>query len=156
MKEGHHYTVAPSGCWEWSLSRLPNGYGRVGAKRGLLAHRWAWTLANGQIPEGMCVLHRCDNRSCVRPDHLWCGSKKDNSQDALRKGRLDTTPPHLRANWRPGRSKGELNGSAKLTALVAAEIRERYARGALQRELADAYRVSQVAISKVVRGATWA
>ena len=152
-----YYTVVESGCWEWNLSRLPNGYGRVGPKRGLLAHRWSWTIHRGPIPAGLCVLHRCDNRCCVRPDHLFLGSKKDNSQDALHKGRLDLTPPSSRVGWHPGRSIGEVNGSAKLTRAAVEAARAAYrGGGVLQRELAERYGVSQVAISKALRGETWA
>lgn len=149
-------TVTSSGCWEWNLSHLPNGYGRVSRRRGLLAHRWAWEVANGPIPVGLCVLHRCDNRGCVNPGHLFLGTHRDNTQDALNKGRLDLTPPSQRRNWKPGRPTGETNGSAKLTREAVAEIRSAYrAGGVLQRELAARYGVSQVAVSKAIRSETW-
>lgn len=144
------------GCWNWKLSKLPNGYGRVGGKRGRLAHRWAWTVAHGAIPEGLCVLHKCDNRACVNPDHLFLGTKRDNTQDALRKGRLSPHKPSDSPRWKPGRPIGERNGSAKLNRPAVEAIRRQYRDGALQRELASKYGVSQVAISQVVRGGTWA
>ena len=82
------------GCWLWTGSKTgpgpytTGGYGTV-YWRGeyLLAHRVMWELANGPIPEGMHVLHRCDVRNCVRPDHLFLGTHQDNMADMARKGR---------------------------------------------------------------------
>lgn len=80
------------GCWEWQGSRNSHGYGRVAGVgtpgRLVLTHRIAWELTNGPVPEGLYVLHHCDNPPCVRPDHLFIGTLKDNSQDAAQKGRL--------------------------------------------------------------------
>lgn len=77
-------------CWEWTGARLPRGYGfawdnAVGANR--LAHRLAWELTNGPIPDDLWVLHRCDNPPCVRPDHLFLGTAADNAHDMMAKGR---------------------------------------------------------------------
>jgi hypothetical protein len=81
-------------CWTWTGAiNKHTGYGtiglgrRSGKTRG--AHRVSWELAHGPIPEGLYVCHRCDNKRCVRPDHLFLGTAEDNAQDALRKGRLD-------------------------------------------------------------------
>lgn len=84
------------GCWIWKASFLRSGYGAFGWKQnGKLtmknAHRVAWFLANGPIPEGMSVLHRCDNRKCVRPDHLFLGNQRDNLMDMILKGRCGVT-----------------------------------------------------------------
>lgn len=74
-------------CWEWTGSRV-RGYGYFGAwGRVRLAHRVSWQLRHGEIPPGLCILHRCDNPSCVRPGHLFIGTQRDNMQDAKRKGR---------------------------------------------------------------------
>ena len=81
-------------CWLWTGMTFGFGYGMIGAGgRGgkmLVAHRAAWLLAEGpdSIPEGMCVLHRCDNPPCVRRSHLWLGTQGDNVRDAVAKGRL--------------------------------------------------------------------
>lgn len=72
-------------CWIWIGSRLPSGYGRIGGRG--YAHRVSWALANGPIPAGMCILHRCDNPPCVNPSHLWIGTVADNMHDRDRKGR---------------------------------------------------------------------
>lgn len=75
-------------CWEWQSWITKDGYGQfchVGRPR--LAHRMSWVLSFGDIPDGKCVLHRCDNRRCVRPSHLFLGTKQDNNLDKAIKGR---------------------------------------------------------------------
>ncbi len=78
-----------NGCWLWMASRRsPKGYGQVvryGKPQS--AHRVSWELANGPIPKGLCVLHKCDNPPCVNPSHLFLGTPKDNADDSIRKGR---------------------------------------------------------------------
>lgn len=85
-------------CWEWTAS-LWKGYGRISKKR---AHRASWEIHKGEIPKGKQVLHKCDNRKCIRPSHLFLGTDKDNAADRDAKGRRQ--PP-----------KGEQNGFHKLT-----------------------------------------
>jgi hypothetical protein len=81
------------GCWEWTGARLHSGYGKLGRKgRTYVAHRFAWELVNGAIPDGLFACHRCDNRLCVRPDHLFLGTQKDNIADMLSKGRGSLPP----------------------------------------------------------------
>lgn len=77
------------GCWLWQGARLPKGYGKFSVARGRweLAHRVAWRLANGSIPHGMQVLHRCDNPRCVRVEHLFLGTAAANTADMMAKGR---------------------------------------------------------------------
>ena len=75
-------------CWEWVGCKTDGGYGRYGRKIKLQkAHRISWTLINGEIPKGLFVLHKCDNPSCVKPEHLFLGTAKDNTQDMISKGR---------------------------------------------------------------------
>ncbi len=81
------------GCWERQASCTSHGYGQIridGKKYG--AHRVSWEMGHGPIPKEMCVCHTCDNPSCVRPSHLWLGTKKDNTQDARNKKRLRGNP----------------------------------------------------------------
>lgn len=77
------------GCWLWSGSRNDKGYGHIHVfNKTIQAHRASWEIANGQIPDGMYICHRCDNPPCVNPEHLFLGSPSDNTRDAVRKGRM--------------------------------------------------------------------
>lgn len=85
-------------CWEWIGSKDSFGYGVIQLGRNepkTGAHRVSWEIHKGQLPKdkdnkrGTCVLHHCDNPSCVNPDHLFTGSRADNSHDAMKKGRLN-------------------------------------------------------------------
>src|SRR5262252_6678342 len=82
---------AEVGCWEWLGTRLDTGYGcfSVGSGPGNRhrAHRYSWELHYGPIPDGLQVIHHCDNRACVRPEHLFLGDHNMNMQDAVRKDR---------------------------------------------------------------------
>jgi hypothetical protein len=76
------------GCWEWTGHRNAAGYGHISLDgQFVLAHRHSWALFKGPIPDGLFCLHRCDNPPCVRPDHLFMGTKKDNAMDMAAKGR---------------------------------------------------------------------
>lgn len=86
------YVEKTDGCWWWRGAcqgdRLRYGFMSAGSvARRIKAHRLSWELAHGEIPTGLCVCHKCDNPLCVRPDHLFLGTQKDNSQDMVRKGR---------------------------------------------------------------------
>lgn len=76
-------------CWVWSGAVSDKGYGSMGGPDGvtLLVHRFSWEIHYGPIPPGMFVCHRCDNRPCVRPEHLFLGTAKDNTRDMMAKGR---------------------------------------------------------------------
>lgn len=86
-------TVYGLGCWEWRGSFFRSGYGQFtlrnpeGGRKNWSAPRFSWTRTNGPIPPGLSVLHRCDNRKCVRPDHLFLGTHQDNMADMKAKGR---------------------------------------------------------------------
>src|SRR5690349_13982377 len=75
-------------CIEWDGTRHVKGYGQITIRgRTVRAHRLAWEKANGPIPEGMMVCHKCDNPPCINPEHLFLGTSKDNAQDSIIKGR---------------------------------------------------------------------
>lgn len=141
-----YYTIGENGCYEWTGSRFQSGYGRlkIGGKS-YRAHRLAWAAANGPIPDGLYVLHKCDNRLCVRVDHLFLGTHDDNMADMSAKGRGQ----HSRVQ-----AKGELSARAKLSDEDVSVVRRRYeAGGTSQDALAKEYGVSQGLISQIVRGA---
>jgi hypothetical protein len=75
------------GCWVWTASRHKRGYGLFHQGRTRIASVVSWEIANGTIPSGMLVCHRCDNPPCVRPDHLFLGTVSDNAVDSVQKGR---------------------------------------------------------------------
>jgi hypothetical protein len=85
------------GCWEWKKFRDPIGYGRckiseLKSNAGGYAHRTAWVLTNGSIPEGLCVCHSCDNPACCNPAHLWLGTMTENIKDRDKKHRNRQIP----------------------------------------------------------------
>lgn len=95
----------PDECWEWQASTTSSGYGQIMVnarpRRITRAHRLSWTIANGPIPSGMVVCHRCDNPPCVNPAHLFVATQQDNIADMVRKGRGFVPPPEARWGQRP-------------------------------------------------------
>lgn len=94
----------PNGCIEWIGATNTVGYGRIKLPGPIYrqAHRVAYELAKGPIPEGMNILHECDNRRCCNPDHLRTGTQAENVQDAMHKGRM----PQLTSEWLRARGRG--------------------------------------------------
>lgn len=130
-----------SGCWLWTGSLLSNGYGSFG-RRGR-AHRASYEAHVGPIPDGLFVLHKCDVRCCVNPNHLWVGTNTDNARDRSRKGR--GSKGHTRAI----RSFGEVNAFAKLANEQANDIRNsKEPSGAL----AAKYNVSREHVWRIRKG----
>jgi hypothetical protein len=86
-------TKTESGCLEWAGYRHRQGYGVLTyLGKQWKAHRLSYVLSHGEIPEGLFVLHRCDNPPCINPDHLWAGTQRDNVMDMVGKGRARRTP----------------------------------------------------------------
>lgn len=148
-----HVSPEPNtGCWLWTASFDPQGYGRIkSGTRPERAHRLAWESANGAVPEGLFVCHGCDNRACVNPDHLFLGTHQDNMADMARKGRAPSR------NHPERMPRGERHALAKLTDASVREIRARYAAGGISyRRLGEEYGVSDMTARAACRGATWA
>lgn len=137
----------PNGCWLWMACRNTAGYGEINIVPGrhALAHRISYEIANGPIPEGANVLHECDNPPCCNPAHLFLGTQADNVKDMLEKGRENRT-----RNLR-----GEQTSWAQLNAAKVRAIRQRWAAGERQVDLAAEYGISQAAISLVTRRLNW-
>jgi hypothetical protein len=113
------------------------------------ASRVAWELANGPIPDGLLVCHKCDNPACVNVEHLFLGTHKDNMEDMVRKGRWNV-------GGKQRGSKGEKHGQAKLTDAQVMEIRRLYAFGGITcKELAVRYGIVQGIVSAIVNHKTW-
>ena len=130
-------------CWEWIGSKNIHGYGQffVTRKKNIGAHRYSWAIHNGAIPDGLWVLHVCDNPACVNPAHLFLGTVTDNVRDSVGKGR-----------W--GTLHGEDAVNAKLTEEAVREIRS--LRGAVsQAVLASRYGVSRELVRDVQLGKKW-
>lgn len=171
--------LAPSGdCLVWTGGKTRGGYGQFnvsrkvagGKPRGRRAHRAAWEIAHGSIPDGLDVLHRCDNPPCCKLDHLWLGTKSDNMRDmfAKRRDAWHTKPERMRAGaakagetLRLHGARGEKHANAKLTDAQVAEILAVWrpfkgpaaSRGFVTVEqLAARYGVSRSLVCKIVRG----
>lgn len=130
-------------CWVWTAA-LRGGYGKFSITKRVsaAAHRFAWFIAHGRWPEP-CALHKCDNRRCVRPEHLFEGTVGDNNRDTFLKGRHPVP-------------RGVGNGSAKLTEAIVRECRARYAAGsASTAELAQEFGVIENSMRKAINGETW-
>ena len=134
-----------SDCIEWSKCRNSEGYGQLRFKgKMVMAHRRVWESLFGDIPDGVYVLHKCDNPPCINPDHLFLGTKKDNSRDSIQKGRakFPVTPKGEDAPW------------SKLTLAQIKEIRS--LKGTvLQAELASRFGVNQSTISRIQSNIRW-
>ncbi len=144
-------------CREWKAGRNRQGYGSFehwlsDKWMSVPAHRVAWELAYGPIPDGLVVCHHCDNPPCCQPMHLFLGTVAINNADRDAKGRNRLVQP-----THEQRARGERTGAAKLTELAVREIRQRYAAGGVsQQSLADEYRLGQSQVSRVIRRTTWA
>lgn len=139
------HVVKSDYCWEWSGGKTVKGYGAFWFDGKLQpAHRVSYVLHFGDFNRALLVCHHCDNPGCIRPDHLFLGTAKANTADALAKGRL----------WCP-RLKGSDVLTAKLNEKQAREIFELYKSGLSQQAIASRFSVGRTTVGRIVRGVTW-
>lgn len=149
------------GCWIWAACRTPPGYGEIAVRVGLVeyAHRLSWKFNRGPIPDGLSVLHRCDNPPCVNPDHLFLGTSKDNSQDALKKGRLGKQSDTFKRLWAEKwnvTQRGEANPTHRLTEETVRAIRASYQRGVFgYKRIVAKFGISHGLAQRIVSGKAW-
>lgn len=151
-------TKRPSGCWEWHRCCFTAGYGMIRlGNHGYAVHRVVYQLHYGNDPSEMQVLHRCDNRKCCRPDHLFLGTNYDNVMDKMQKGR-----------WNGGKGAGhghntkpecypvgEDHRMSKATTDQVIEIRRRRATGEPCRQIATDFGFSKSMIESIAARKTW-
>lgn len=151
--------ISKTDCWEWQKCITPSGYAAVkdldertqkkgNSQKNILVHRLSYMIFKGEIPKNKFVCHSCDNRVCCNPNHLWLGSHKDNSRDALKKGRLNLSGLTYRL------TKGGKSPSSKLEPYIS-EIRKRISNNERIVEIAESYNVSPQAIYSIKHGKTW-
>jgi len=147
LKDGFEKFVvrALEGCWGWKGGTPDPGYGMFRSKmKQFRAHRASWTLHFGEIPKGMCVLHKCDNKICSNPDHLFLGTDADNALDMLKKG------------YHPTLGKaGEASNLSTLKEFQVREIRKLLSLGNTIKDVALLFSVSNNAIGKIKRNISW-
>lgn len=136
--------VKNQGCWEWIGDKESKGYGRIGYNnKQHKAHRVSWMLHNGPIPKDLCVLHKCDNPSCVNPNHLFLGTYQDNNKDRAEKSRSAD-------------QRGDKSHVSKLTWKKVKMIRYLYSTGLFRhKDLAWQFDVGQTTIWHVLNNSTW-
>ena len=126
------------GCWIWTAAKHPHGYGKFVVNNTVYpAHRISWELHNGEIPEGQCVMHICDNTPCIRPDHLRIGTHAENMADRDAKGRGNSRQPH---KLNPGKVR---------------RIRHLHAQGVAGHRIAAEFGIARNTVLRILRGEYW-
>jgi HNH endonuclease len=144
LERFNRFTDKTGECWRWTGHRSNLGYGVFNTKTQSKAHRASWELHRGQIPSGMMVLHKCDVRDCVNPDHLFLGTQTDNMRDMAKKGRGKY--PLL---------TGELNPMAKLKFSDIALMKSKRGLGLSYKAIAALFDVSAMTAYRAINGQSW-
>lgn len=137
-------------CWVWIAGLNKDGYGKFRYGKDIYAHRYSWLIHFGKSMEGLGVLHKCDNPSCIRPEHLWIGTPLDNTRDCISKGRN-----HIPIIFAQQCLRGEQITNSKLRECLIIEIRARAKTGETQKSIAAFYAVSETTISRVISKQLW-
>ena len=137
-----------STCWNWTGTTNNSGYGSFYFNKEVwFSHRFSYTYLIGCIPNGLRVLHKCDNPKCVNPNHLFLGTQKENLQDMYRKGRQRKIDTY---------KSGEEHCNAKLSTTQVKEIRKLYSTTRISwRELAQRYNISKRCIGRIIHLETY-
>ena len=143
------YNPIPSvGCWIWDRALFKDGYGLVWYEGKIKrAHRVFYEHYRGKIPDGLCVCHSCDTRACVNPAHLWVGTKKDNTQDMIKKGRENFEWMKL--------GRGPKDHSTRLTAGEVVTIKSRISKGEKVAHIARDLSLSYNCVWQIKVGTRW-
>lgn len=147
----------PDDCWEWTGARHPKGYGHVSVGGSTQrAARVCFELVNGAIPDGLHVLHTCDNPPCINPSHLYVGTNSDNVADRDAKGRAAVGDRNGRRTMPDRTARGETHGWTTLTeAQVLAIIDEYNAGGVFMKDIGAKYGVSERTVCGIINGTSW-
>ena len=131
-------------CWNWTAGKIPAGYGAFAiGRKNIGTHRLAYEYSVGKIPDGMFVCHRCDNKSCCNPNHLFLGTNSDNMNDMYKKG------------YGPN-NKGENNGKHKLTSdEVKNIVFLKRTQHLFDKVIANKFNISESIVSRIISGAIW-
>jgi hypothetical protein len=150
------YKEHPSGCWLWEGSTDRGGYGWVMGMGERKAHRVSWVIHFGVIPDELFVLHKCDNPSCVNPEHLYLGTHLDNVRDAKERKRYRGAVGDANGLRKyPEKVRGSNNGMSKLTEADVVEMRQLRAEGARVSDIAEKYKLTCAHTSKILVGKLW-
>ena len=134
-------------CWEWQGTICSNGYGSTHLFKHWTrwAHRVSYLLSKGDIPPGKEILHSCDNRRCINPEHLSVGTRKQNMLEASKRGKL--------THW--DRPRGELNASSVYTEALIREAYLRVKSGQPQERVISELGITKVTLKRVIKGKSW-
>ena len=149
-----HWVEKTEDCWHWRGGRNGTGYGtfRFSSARAIPAHRASYLLFKGDIPAGMQVLHTCDDRLCVNPEHLKLGTHAENMAEAAVRGRIVSGSDHY---FSKHPKCGEERPGAKLTDALVVELRQRYAAGEMPSALAHEQNIHVNTMIAMLKRRTW-
>jgi hypothetical protein len=146
-------------CWVWTGRKIRKGYGHISSKKKtLIVHRFSWLIHNGPIVNGLHVLHMCDVRNCVNPEHLYLGTEKENARDREIRGRGNHATGD-RSGFRKHpelRLFGEKNPATKLTSDIVLDVYNEYRKGnTTHKELSMKFGITMSTIGRITRAETW-